>query len=228
MSEELTSEGKCLYCEQILSQKEIVKHLAKHLAEKQKTESGQKTQTYCHIVVEADIMFLHLLVKGSASMTVIDTFLRRIWLECCGHMSEFRKGREEIDMSLKVKDVLVSSQKLVYDYDFGSTTRLSIKGLKHYELNETSVIILLSRNEPLQIMCSMCGKAPAVSMCTTCCWGSEAFFCKKCAKKHEKECEDFTDYSNMPVVNSPRMGVCGYDGGRIDLERDGVYKIQKV
>ena len=113
MSEELTSEGKCLYCEQILTQKEIVKHLAKHLAEKEKTESGQKTQTYCHIVVEADIMFLHLLVKGTASMTVIDTFLRNIWLECCGRMSEFRKGREEIGMSKKVKDILVNSQKLV-------------------------------------------------------------------------------------------------------------------
>jgi hypothetical protein len=27
----------------------------------------------------------------------------------------------------------------------------------------------------------------------------------------------------MPIVNSPRMGVCGYEGGTIDKERDGIY-----
>jgi hypothetical protein len=48
-------------------------------------------------------------------------------------------------------------------------------------------------------------------------------FCEKCAKKHAKECEDFADgYTVMPVVNSPRMGVCAYEGGCIDTERDGV------
>jgi len=228
MSEELTSEGKCFYCEQVLSQKEMVKHLAKHLAEKEKTELGTKTQTYCHIVAEADIMFLHLLVKGTASMKVIDTFLRDIWLECCGHMSGFRKGREEIGMNKKVQNILVNKEKLIYDYDYGSTTRLSLKGLKHYELNEKSTIILLSRNEPLQIMCSTCGKEPAVCMCSTCCWEKEAFFCRKCAENHEKDCEDFADFSEMPVVNSPRMGVCGYEGGSIDTERDRVYQINKV
>jgi hypothetical protein len=51
-----------------------------------------------------------------------------------------------------------------------------------------------------------------------------SFFCEKCAAKHEDTCSDFQDYANMPVVNSPRMGVCGYEGGSIDKERDGVYK----
>ena len=106
MTEELTSEGKCMYCNQLLSQKEITKHLAKHLADKEKADTGIKTQTYCHIVVEADIMFLHLLVKGSAKIETIDIFLRNIWLECCGHMSGFRIGREEIGMNNKAKDVL--------------------------------------------------------------------------------------------------------------------------
>jgi hypothetical protein len=63
-------------------------------------------------------------------------------------------------------------------------------------------------------------------MCSVCCWETEAYFCEKCAKKHEKECEDFADYSRMPVVNSPRMGECGYRSGSIDLQRDGVYKLK--
>ena len=116
--------------------------------------------------------------------------------------------------------------KITYDYDYGSTTRLFLKGLKHYQLNETKNVLLLSRNEPEKIMCSTCKKKPAICLCVTCNYESDAFFCEKCAKKHEKECEDFADYSEMPVVNSPRMGVCGYEGGSIDLERDGVYKMK--
>lgn len=50
----------------------------------------------------------------------------------------------------------------------------------------------------------------------------EDSFCEKCAEKHGKKCDDFADYAGMPVVNSPRCGVCGYEGGIIDLERDGV------
>lgn len=226
MSNEITSEGKCLYCEQLLPKKEIQKHLAKHLVEKEKAEAGSKTQTYCHIVVEADVFFLHLLVKGSAKLERIDSFLRNIWLECCGHMSAFELGREEVLMNKKAQEVFAPTIKLKYDYDFGSTTRLQLKGLKHYQLQETEDVILLSRNEPLKLMCATCEKEPAVYICSVCCCSYSAVFCKKCAKKHEKECEDFADYSKMPIVNSPRMGVCGYDGGHIDLKRDGVYKLK--
>lgn len=50
------------------------------------------------------------------------------------------------------------------------------------------------------------------------------YFCEKCTEKHEEECDGFVDYARMPVVNSPRMGVCGYEGGSIDTERDGPYR----
>jgi hypothetical protein len=51
----------------------------------------------------------------------------------------------------------------------------------------------------------------------------DAGFCDKCAEKHAKKCADFEDYASLPIVNSPRMGVCGYMGGTIDTERDGVF-----
>jgi hypothetical protein len=58
-------------------------------------------------------------------------------------------------------------------------------------------------------------------------YDDDAEFCDKCAKKHAKKCEDFDDYASMPVVNSPRMGVCTYEGGVIDIERDGVFILEK-
>lgn len=224
MEEEQKSEGKCLYCEQMFSQKEIGKHLAKHLAEKEKADAGKKTQTYCHVLAESDKMFLHLLVKGSSGMKVIDTFLRKIWLECCGHMSAFGHKDFDISMTHKVEDVFTPRIKIYHDYDFGTTTRVFLKAMKHYQLDMKGNIELLSRNEPLKLICAICKKVPAVNICSVCSWDDYAFFCEKCSEKHAKKCEDFEDYAAMPVVNSPRMGECGYSGGEIDLERDGVYK----
>ena len=45
----------------------------------------------------------------------------------------------------------------------------------------------------------------------------------KCAKKHKKTCSDFSDFE-MPIVNSPRMGVCAYSGGSIDTKGDGPWQ----
>lgn len=224
MTEELSSEGKCLYCNRLLSQKEIRKHLAKHLADKEKTDTGAKTQTWCHVEVDADEMFLHLLVKGNTTMKTIDNFLRNIWLECCDHLSGFGHKNFEIGMLYKVQDVFEPGIKIFHDYDYGTTTRVFLKGLKHYQLNIKETIVLLSRNEPLKLMCSICKKEPAVNLCTVCTYDNYSFFCESCSVEHENICEDFTDYSCLPVVNSPRMGECGYTGGNIDLERDGVYK----
>lgn len=222
MEHELNSEGKCSFCDKLLPQKEIGKHLASHLQKTEKDDGLKNPETYCHILVEADLsslMFLHLLVKGKISMKKIDDFLRDIWLECCGHMSAFGNKDYEISAAQKVLDVFATKVKIYYDYDFGDTTRVFIKGIKNYKLKIKEDIILLSRNEPLKLICSECETQPAAHICTIC---NGSFYCTDCSAKHEGVCEDFQDYSKMPVVNSPRMGICGYTGGLIDTNRDGV------
>lgn len=129
----------------------------------------------------------------------------------------------EIPMSRKVDKVFYKGQKLEYDYDFGSTTSLQITVEEELGISAPSKIVLLSRNEPLELMCEKCEKEPATDFCTAHGWNENSMFCPKCAKKHAKECPDFEDYGEMPVVNSPRMGVCGYEGGTIDKKRDGVF-----
>jgi len=133
-------------------------------------------------------------------------------------MMEETKG--EIPMSRKVKDALYKELVLDYEYDFGSSTELTLTVIDEYPIKADKKIVLLSRNEPLEIMCSVCKKVPATQICSVCMYDEDAVFCDKCAKKHAKECDDFDDYASMSVVNSPRMGVCGYDGGTIDTERD--------
>lgn len=142
-----------------------------------------------------------------------------------GKMMEDLKG--EIPMTRKAKEVLLKDLKLEYQYDYGSTTELSITVIEDYPVKADKKIVLLSRNEPLNILCDTCGKKPAIVICTVCDYEGDAFFCEKCGKKHSKTCGDFDDYASMPIVNSPRMGVCGYVGGTIDIKRDGVLYIEQ-
>ena len=148
-----------------------------------------------------------------------------------GKVKEYEKvmeeSRGEVPMSRKAKAALEKNLILIYQYDFGSTTELRVKVMHEFPVKAAAPLVLLSRNEAPEIFCEKCGKEAAVEICIVC-YGYEAegLFCKKCAKKHEKECDDFADYSAMPVVNSPRMGVCGYAGGSIDKNRDGIFKKQ--
>ena len=250
MEELIESKGKCLFCEKTFTKAGINRHLAKHLTEK--VTEGVTGKSF-FVKVETNKRwgstpyFLSLWIDSEAKMKDLDTFLREIWLECCGHLSTFSyphnkrrgfgmdffnlfgkagKGYEgEISMNKKVKDILYKALALEYEYDFGTTTKLSITVIDEYPVKTDMKIVLLSRNEPLEIICSTCGKAPAIQICTSCSYKEEVMFCDKCATKHAKKCKDFNGYASLPVVNSPRMGECGYEGGTIDVERDGVFKM---
>ena len=243
MDETFKSEGKCLYCGKTFAKAGISRHLASHLADK--TQTGKSGKSF-FIKVETtnrrgnSPYFLRLWIDGEAKLQELDTFLRDIWLECCGHMSAFidpnyKRGgwdifdepedSEEGDISMKrkTKSLFFKGLRIDYEYDFGSTTGLTITVIDEYPVKADKKIVLLSRNEPLEIMCCKCKKAPATQICTECLFEEDAEFCDKCAKKHAKKCEAFEDYAALPVVNSPRMGECGYTGGCIDIERDGVF-----
>ncbi|OFX57393.1 MAG: hypothetical protein A2046_06360 [Bacteroidetes bacterium GWA2_30_7] len=246
--EKLHSEGKCLFCEETFAKAGISRHLNTHL---KSIESKNTKGKSFHIRVEAAEMFLNIWVDGKAKLIDIDDLLREIWLECCGHLSSFtdvkkransrnnffgfesflsgkfeddESGPGEIPKKTKTQDVFYKDMIIEYEYDFGSTTQLKIKVLEEFSFRANSDIVLLSRNEPLEILCEICHKEPAVKICSVCISQEEALFCSKCAKKHGKTCNDFDEYASMPIVNSPRMGVCGYGGGSIDVDRDGVFK----
>jgi len=227
MEQELKSEGKCLYCNQFFSQKEITRHLDTHLLSAQKQDVDKSIASYHHIIIEAGEMFLEILVEAEQKMNIIDDFLRRIWLECCGHLSGFQHKNFKISMSNKVKEVFEPKVKILYQYDYGTTTTVQLRSGKVFKLNLKEKLILLSRNEPLKQMCAICKTKPSENICTVCQYEQGAFFCEACSAVHAQTCDDFEDYAKMPVVNSPRMGECGYEGGSIDVERDGAYRTRR-
>ena len=162
-----------------------------------------------HLLVEGRYnkgYWLHLAVPMNAPLSRLDAFLRRIWLECCGHMSGFfLPKREELRMGLQAGRVLQPGMVLTYEYDFGSTTELTLKvlGLREGGVGKGDVELLAQNDDP-EVVCEQCGSHPAAQICTEC---VEGWLCESCAADHECEEEMM-----LPVVNSPRAGVCGYCG----------------
>ncbi len=225
--EDIVSKGVCVFCKKTYTKTGFSRHLQKHLEAEEK--EGKPGKSYLLKVTLPAMWgdqpyFLFLWMNGEAKMKSLDDFLRDIWLECCGHLSSFHNARkrrnDEIPMSIKAKMVFLKGKKMMYTYDFGSTTELEISVLGAYHVKSPKKIILLSRNEPFYMPCSICGKKNATQICMQCCYEEEATFCDTCAEAHSETCEDFEDYGAMPIVNSPRTGICGYEGGSIDQERD--------
>lgn len=210
-----TSRGTCLICE-----RDIPKNrMTHHVAECARDETGG--EPWFHLVIQgryAPEYWLHVRAHPRATLRDLDHFLRDIWLECCGHMSEFvieglcyvSDRVDEIEsrgMTDRLTNVLQPGTKFTHTYDFGTSTELELRVVaERQSAGAKKKIILLARNWPPEIACEVCG-APARQVCAQCSWTGAGWFCDKCAEKHECGEEVL-----MPVVNSPRVGQCGYTG----------------
>ena len=206
--------GTCALCKSTFSKSVMTKHLqscmGKAHIDEEHTKGSSSSLRFFHLLVEGHDLpeyWMHLKVSSHARFEDLDNFLRDIWLECCGHMSAFRIGREEVRKGKKLEYGLHPGMQLIYVYDFGSTTELMLKVVSEFKSNiKKGEVEILARNDPPQIKCSHCDNL-ATSICTECIYEDAGWLCDDCAEDH-KCGEDIL----LPVVNSPRTGVCGYVG----------------
>ena len=220
------SKGQCHLCGSTFSKSAMTKHLKSCKQKEENIETSspgrslRKTKIF-HLVVEARYSsdyWMHLEVPADATLEVLDSFLRQIWLECCGHMSAFTiegitysvapmAEFDDENMGARLDEVLSPGMKFHYEYDFGSTTYLALKVVSQEQKQiKNESIAVLARNEPPSYPCVSCGKI-ATQVCTECVYSDEGCLCDECAAEHECGEEML-----LPVVNSPRVGVCGYTG----------------
>ncbi len=229
-----TSKGICTFCHNEYSKAGMGRHLetckqrALIEAAPEGQHAGRKTNKL-HVRVEGrdlPMYWMNLDVTNSTTLATLDQFLRDTWLECCGHLSAFEIGgvrysvhadiyesdsvwgRSQKDMHVRLDKVLRPGQSCSYEYDFGSTTDLTVKVISEHKGPTTGELIqVLARNNAPQEPCIVCGK-PATNVCSECIY-SEAggALCDTCAEEHSCGEEML-----LPLVNSPRAGVCGYTG----------------
>jgi hypothetical protein len=199
--------------------------MARHLAVCQKrlaligaaegTKRKPETLYYLRAQDAYDVRYwLDLEVGGSATLKALDSYLRAIWLECCGHLSQFSIGGwqgREIGKARRINEVFQAGVEVTHIYDFGTSSETLIKALGQrtgVALNKHAVV-LMARNLAPQFPCIVCGQ-PGTHLCMECvieeqAWGT---LCAEHASAHEHD-----EYGEpVALANSPRMGMCGYTG----------------
>jgi len=167
--------------------------------------------------------WLHIEIPAKATLEELDSFLRAIWLECCGHLSSFEISGESFisepfepgdrSMVIALEKVMAPGMKFEYIYDFGTSTELLIKVISARvgrAPSDKGPVRIMARNDPPELKCDVCGK-PATGVCCVCSDEDTGRVCEECGKSHECG-EDML----LPVVNSPRVGMCDYTGGYYD------------
>ncbi|MFL5577424.1 MAG: hypothetical protein ACJ79S_15805 [Gemmatimonadaceae bacterium] len=213
--------GTCAFCGEPVSKQGFARHLhscADFQAAVQRAErSRRKVEPIFQLhAQDADggQFWLDLEMRSSATLKDLDAYLRAIWLECCGHMSQFSIAGwhgGEIAMSRRAASVFQQGLELTHIYDFGteSETRIRIAGVREGRPLTARPITLLARNVMPAAACIECG-APASFLCIECVTEHESWgaLCEVHAQAHAH-----VDYGDpIRMVNSPRMGLCGYTG----------------
>ncbi len=205
--------GECVGCKKKYESAQAARHLS---ACSKIKENGDSTTGYLLKVFaryDSSVYWMLLAVPGSETLEDLDEFLRETWLECCGHLSMFIINGEDyssysedgdLSMDVRADKVLAPGLKFDYVYDFGSSTDLKINVVKTFDHCEEGKIKILMRNDPPIFSCEECDES-ANTICPYC---SEQV-CFSCAKSHD--CVE-DESMMMPLVNSPRTGVCAYSG----------------
>ncbi len=220
------SKGKCNLCGKTYSKSGMTRHLQSCTNKKTTTEPrapGKKLGKAESLVLSVEgrhnpQYWLYLEMPLKTKLADLDFFLRNIWLECCGHLSAFTiRGEhyglepdydyDDYDMDTYLSKVLSTGEYFTYEYDFGSTTELTLKVIgTATKIFPDSGIAVLARNDQPQYRCDYCDKI-AVEICQECEYEGKGMLCEECAEKHPCG-EDML----LPVVNSPRVGTCAYTG----------------
>lgn len=221
----MEDKGICRFCLKSYAGRGIKKHLlscrVRANQNQEELTQDKKASTIYHLRLQSYKPFwLHIEMKSTSTLADLDKFLRDTWLEEeCGHLSQFRLGGVRyVDpevhdswkgMGMNSKPYMVQLEKMLkgkdkfeYEYDFGSTTYIEGEVVEEREGILSETVRILARNKIPKEECSMC-ENEAVMYCTEC----QEFYCAQCLFEHS--CDD---EMALPVVNSPRMGVCGYEG----------------
>lgn len=213
--------GNCGYCGREFTKGSMLIHLpscqrrAEIVAESDRKRGRSINLIHLRMFDHSGDFWLDLEMLGSSTLQDLDRYLRSIWLDCCGHMSLFSKGGwaegDELSMKTRIDLVLRPGVDLLHIYDFGASSETLVRGIAVREGRPITrrPITLMARNNPPNFTCMDCDQ-PASFICIECVYelDTDGLLCNQ-----HKETHPHDDYGDpMPVVNSPRMGMCGYDG----------------
>ena len=218
-----TSSGACRKCERVIAKTQMTRHLKRCLG-----PARSKGQYLIVVDMPGSPYWVYFTAPKNVTLDDIDFVLRDMWVECCQHMSEFSVNNVhfvdapeptlppaldglfparyvERPKSVTLKHALQVGSEFTYEYDFGSTTELRLRVLDDQITGINGGIAVAARNEAPEVACVKCGQ-PATALSVED-W-EPVPYCKTCLGPVEEMW--------VPLINSPRTGVCGYEGPSVE------------
>lgn len=221
MARRKQTRGTCSYCGRVLARSGMLRHLEacpqREAAIAAANQGAGTTEKLYHLRIQdkwSGEFWLDLEMRGSATLQQLDAYLRAIWLECCGHLSEFSFGDwpcQEIPMERRADQVFRPNVEFIHVYDFGTSSRTLVKAvnMRAGQALTPHPIALMTRNLPPEATCIECGQ-PAGWLCIQCLYEDDVVgaLCDTHVDDHPHD-----DYGGpLPLLNSPRTRMCGYTG----------------
>jgi len=215
------SRGACAFCGLEATKAAMTRHLEKCPRLTEAIETANAAQSGAEVLLHLRVQdaydkafWLDLEMRGGLPLKKLDVYLRAIWLECCGHLSEFSTsgfGSRKVGMAQTALKAFEAAPQLTHIYDFGtsSETLVSLVGTRRGNALTKHPIALLARNLIPTEKCQEC-EQNATHLCMECIYEDQktGMLCDAHTEGHPHE-----SYGGpLSLVNSPRLGMCGYDG----------------
>ena len=129
----IKTNGTCPVCNSCFSKTKMKAH-PELCKQKQATSSDKQkpTQKVFQILVEGGFLHeyrIYFKVPANIKLKRIDTFLRKTWVECCGHLSAFTIKKKtynsipdeyggDLSMDYRLDELMGRSRIFKYEYDF--------------------------------------------------------------------------------------------------------------
>lgn len=172
--------------------------------------------------------WMYVQVSTEATFGVLDRFLRAVWMECCGHFSEFTVGGRPAGKRKRLSAALSDGSEFEYRYDMGDATelRLTVIGrsarimdLGGWVRNDAyfpppmvvgeGKVRIVALHDAVRYNCEKCGNE-ASYVCPQCIHDGTGACCGACAPDH-KCGNDML----LATAQSPRVGSCSFEGGSL-------------
>ena len=90
----MKTKGKCFQCGKIYSSAKAAEHLLDCVHSSTAPDNLSVVGYLIHIsdVCQPNLYWMLIALPRDTSLGQLDQFLRDIWMECCGHLSEFLIG----------------------------------------------------------------------------------------------------------------------------------------
>jgi hypothetical protein len=191
---------QCYICKKKFGKVKIHEHYIDCIKLKYKDESGIIVFMNSYSNISNNNYYFYLKIGINSTLKDLDKFIKKEWVECCGHLSCFNDiNYKKINMNKKINELY--NQNILYTYGTETVVNIFIDSSLNCMSEKDKKIEILVQNEKPFIKCKLCDFDSKYIL-------NNDTLCEKCK---DNGIDKYTFGDDIYLINnSPRIGLCDY------------------